>query len=666
MSDDQQLSISVSEVADDAIEQRIATFRTSRKNLGTRTIMFSEKTLIDVLPGSWTSEHYHKALNWTFLVYFVLWIVSRSIDSLYLLGFAAAAVLFLADVMIVLNLRFTLLQHQFESVEFSYLIFSAILTFVVSSDSREWDPAVTSITAIYYITFCAIICFDCLEEKLRSTSKFVLLVGGISFAINAMMLEFLSQDELEEQGFVFKQWKPLSKDADTWTNIELYIRLNAIQSFFCFKFAFHLFYHPEYSYFITERRENKYYDTFSLTYRGYTDFVERKDKHAVQLKTIGRTPRPNVRFSVPEVPKEIPDEPVSPTSPEKESPHTPEGDEKTPTSSSPLHQKKLSWETAEPLDISVASPEHDSGKADTQKRMIQENSKDLSRIWAEEIQTMEPNAHEAEMSTKFVSFDPTLKDTIKSNQSDVYGAWIPREKLVKIFNFVGVTMAILHPLNLVFYNPSLRILIDLCIFTMGLICLVNIKFEYWAGLVQYDLEYWYLMFSCGAAWFFYSDIYAWNPVQCFRGLLTWTAIACFVHFDLLFNELKRTLKFGLMFMVFSFWLLMAYVNVQTQEELEESFHIREWNISETDHSTNLEWFLRIAGIMSLFWVKLAYHLHFYKKYFYFNRVMIKLEDLQPPTYSVSKTFTPSTSLDVPVILESPSSMTRYSLNVPLK
>jgi len=643
-------------------------------------IVFSEKTLIDVLPGSWTSEHYFKALNWTFVLYFVLWITSRSLDSLAFLAFIAAGVLFIADMMMVMNWRYTLIRHQFESVEFSYLVFSAILTFVVSSDSREWDPAVTTITAIYYLTFCAIICFDCLEEKLRSTSKFVLLVGGISFGVNAMMLEFMSQAELEDQGFVFKQWKPLSKDADTWTNIELYIRLNFIQSFFCFKFAFHLFYYPEYSYFITERRENKYYDAFSLTYRGYTDFVERKDKREVQLKTIGRTPRPNVRFSVPDVPEQVPDEPVTP---EKVSPHTPEAEGGSPVS--PLSEKKLSWETAEPLEISLTSP-NNSNDGETKKntrqnskaavvespepakrvlysQQSQESSKNLSTIWAEEIQTMEADAHEVEMPSKLVSFDPTLRDTIKSNQSDVYGAWIPREKLVKLFNFVGCTMAILHPLNLVFYNASLRILIDLCIFTMGLICLVNIKFEHWAGLVQYDLEYWYLMFSCAAAWFFYSDIYGWNPVQCFRGLLTWTAIACFVHFDLLFNELKRTLKFGLLFMVFSFWLLMAYVNVQSEESLREDFHIREWNISETDHSTNLEWFLRIAGIMSLFWVKLAYHLHFYKKYFYFNRVMIKLEDLNPQSVSVSKTFTPC-SQEIPVTLESPSSMTCYSLNVP--
>jgi len=545
-------------------------------------------------------------------------------------------------------------------VEFSYLIFSAILTFVVSSDSREWDPAVTAVTAVYYVTFCAIICFDCLEAKLRTTSKFVLLVGGISFGINALMLEFMSQDELEDQGFVFKQWKPFSKDADTWTNIELYIRLNAIQSFFCFKFAFHLFYYPEYSYFITERRENRHYEAFSLTYRGYTDFVE--DKRRRTVKAIGRTPRPNVRFSIPDaVPQEeSPEE--EPVTPAKESPHTPKAEDVPP-----VPEKKLSWAGAKPLEVSLTSPVHETDKSKGKKRVLcTADSSNLSKIWAEEIQIIErqPEVHETDMPTKLVSFDPSLRDTVKSNQSDVYGNWIPREKLVKLFNFVGCTMAILHPLNLVFYNASLRILIDLCIFTMGLICLVNIKFEHWSGLVQYDLEYWYLMCSCATAWFFYSDIYGWNPVQCFRGLLTWTAIACFVHFDLLFNELKRTLKFGLMFMVFSFWLLIAYVNFQTAEELREQFHLREWNISETDHSTNLEWFLRISGVMSLFWVKLAYHLHFYKKYFYFNRVMIKLEDLNPRT-SVSKTFTPI-SRDAPTLPYSPSSMTRYSLNVPMK
>lgn len=661
---DPPISISVSEVTED-FEQRISTFRTQRHNFGTRTINFSEKTLVDVLPGSWTSDQYYKALNWTFLIYFVLWIASKSVSSIAWLAFGAAACLFLADIMIILNLRLSLIWHQFESVEFSYLIFSAFLTFIVSSDSRSWDPAVSTITAIYYTTFAAIICFDCLESKLRSTSKFVLLVGGISFGINALLLEFLSKAELEEQGFVFKRWQPLNRGADTWTNIELYIRLNAIQSFFCFKFAYHLFYHAEYSYFITERRENKYYDTFSLTYRGYTHYLEQKDK----MQTIGKTPRPNVRFSV-AVPIEMhqvktenqqENNSAEPVSPEKESPHTPQ-ERAAEDVQSPKPVKKLSWASAQPLK-KVCSPK-DETQVESKKRVLRhESSKDLSKIWAQEIEVMEENAHEADLPAKLeVTFDPSLKDTIKSNQSDVYGAWIPREKLVKIFNFVCCAMAILHPLNLVFYNAFLRVLIDLCILILGLICLVNIKFEFWAGLVKFDLEYWYLMGSCVAAWFFYCDIYGWDPYQCFRGLLTWTAIACFVHFDLLFNELKRTLKYGLLFMVFSFWLLMAYTSYQTEEQLEEDFHIREWNLSETDHSTNLEWFLRIAGVMSLFWVKLAYHLHYFEKFFYFNRVMIKLEDLNPQTVSLSKSSSPLSC----EVMESPSSMTRYSLNVPTK
>merc|ERR1712107_358805 len=54
-------------------------------------------------------------------------------------------------------------------------------------------------------------------------------------------------------------------------------------------------------------------------------------------------------------------------------------------------------------------------------------------------------------------------------------------------------------------------------------------------------------------------------------------------------------------------------------------HVRSWNVSLVDQWTNEQLLFRILFIMSLFWVKLAYHLWYKYEYFYFNRRHINLD-----------------------------------------
>merc|ERR1719192_1898768 len=132
------------------------------------------------------------------------------------------------------------------------------------------------------------------------------------------------------------------------------------------------------------------------------------------------------------------------------------------------------------------------------------------------------------------------------------------------------------------------------------------------------------MLSCIAAFYFHCDVYDWRPVRVFRNSYTWFAFASFAHFDLLVNEMKKTLKWVLGFLVLSIWLLYASYLMTDEEDLEKTWTIRSYNISENDQYTNLELWTRICLIMSFFWLKLAYHLWYYFEYFYYNRLLIKL------------------------------------------
>merc|ERR550517_181530 len=141
---------------------------------------------------------------------------------------------------------------------------------------------------------------------------------------------------------------------------------------------------------------------------------------------------------------------------------------------------------------------------------------------------------------------------------------------------------------------------------------------------MFDVEYIYLMLSCAAAFYFHCDVHGWTPVRIFRNTYTWVSFASFGHFDLLVNEMKQTLKYVLGFLVLSIWLLYANYLMTDEETLEKTWTIRNYDISANDQYTNLELWTRICLVMSFFYLKLAYHLWYYFEYFYYNRLLIRL------------------------------------------
>jgi len=139
------------------------------------------------------------------------------------------------------------------------------------------------------------------------------------------------------------------------------------------------------------------------------------------------------------------------------------------------------------------------------------------------------------------------------------------------------------------------------------------------------------------------------------------SFAAFAHFDLLVNEMKQTLKYILGFMVISIWLLYASYLLQDEESLEEWYTIKTYNISENDQYTNLELFTRIAMVMSLFWLKLAYHLWYYFEYFYFNRLLIKLDSFLNTSSVKMGPMSPTMDLSQISVSQTPQTPNRGSI-----
>jgi len=227
-----------------------------------------------------------------------------------------------------------------------------------------------------------------------------------------------------------------------------------------------------------------------------------------------------------------------------------------------------------------------------------------------------PTESAAAISAKTV--DPSPSKT-KSEETP------PMALVVKMFNVFAVSLLIFHLIALASPGLVLDVLTDICVGAMGLICLLNMRYDKYRMLLG-DVEYYYLVASCFAAWLFWGDLNNWDAIHVIRGAINWISFGTFCHFDLMINELKHTLKFGLLFGVLTMWILLAWVNYEPEEKLNEYFHIRNWNISEIDTWTNLEFYCRIGFIFSLFWLKLAYHLWYYEEYFYFNRVYVNIED----------------------------------------
>jgi len=587
------------------------TFRdTWRMKHGTKFISFSEKTLGENLA---TVDQYERILNYMFLAFFVFWLVNI-VFNLDILAFASCVFLWIGIAIIILNLRFGLIKFQLESVEFCYLIFSAVFTFCVAGNIVDWDLSFVAVRFTYYVTFIFIILFDCLEDKFRRTSKWVLFIGGLSFLINALRIQFTSKEVLEEElGYTVRQFY-LGKEVDSWTNLAVWGRMNFVQSFFCFKMFYHLHNYVDYSYFITERRKNENFNQFSLhhdedignyaanTFRSYAAFMEKMER---KKSRSTRTPK-SVRVVAPsEVIQEMSDKFSDKfTNPVDEL-------ELTRTKSDPtrivvqLTKENRRLSTRASLTVTVTNQENVS------ETIIGPLTPKLEAAWAK--------------SGKEVTFAEGVPtgETIRSNQSDMYAAWIPRETLIKFFNFCAVSLLVLHIVSLAMPMLILDILSDFCIVAMGSIIFLNLKFEYYK-IIMYDVEYIYLMLSCVAAFYLHCDVYDWRPVRVFRNSYTWFAFASFAHFDLLVNEMKKTLKWVLGFLVLSIWLLYASYLMTDEEDLEKTWTIRSYNISENDQYTNLELWTRICLIMSFFWLKLAYHLWYYFEYFYYNRLLIKL------------------------------------------
>merc|ERR1712218_422643 len=91
-------------------------------------------------------------------------------------------------------------------------------------------------------------------------------------------------------------------------------------------------------------------------------------------------------------------------------------------------------------------------------------------------------------------------------------------------------------------------------------------------------------------------------------------------------------------------------NMEDGEKLHEIFHIRSWDVSRIDTWTNLEFYVRISFVFSLFWLKLTYHLWYFEEYFYFNRVMLNVE-----TFLSSSSLT---DLDVNIQIQTPNAVKR--------
>jgi hypothetical protein len=558
-----------------------------------------------------------------FLGFFICWLIDIGLD-LPPLAFASCGFLWIGVLIIVLNLRFTLIKFQFESVEFCYLIFSAIFTFVVASSLRDWDLSFTLIRFTYYTTFIFIILFDCLEDKFRRTSKWVLFIGGLSFAINAIQIQFMSAAALEEEGFIIRTYQ-LGKDSDSWTNLATYCRMNFVQSFFCFKMFYHLHYNVDYSYFITERRRNENFKQFSLqqkvdmyaanTFRSYAAFMEKVERQRSRSSKIAKS--------------------VRVISPSEENIDMPE----------PISEGDLERQKSDPTRIAVKILGSERFSNTRQSLTVTvTNQENIS----ETILSVTPVV-ESEKEQRVVTFNVDEKtDTAHTNESEMYGAWIPRKNLIKFFNFCAISTLVLHIIALIVPMVIWTILTDFCIIALGSIVFLNLKFEYYR-LIVFDVEYVYLMLSCAVAFYFHCDIHGWAPVRIFRNTYTWLAFAAFAHFDLLVNEMKRTLKYVLGFMVLSIWLLYANYLLTDQETLEEYYTIKSYNISENDQYTNLELWTRISMVMSFFWLKLAYHLWYYFEYFYYNRLLIKLDSFldtstiapTSPTQDKSNSITPS-------------------------
>eukprot|EP00492_Amphilonche_elongata_P000020 TRINITY_DN1000_c0_g1_i1.p1 TRINITY_DN1000_c0_g1~~TRINITY_DN1000_c0_g1_i1.p1 ORF type:complete len:141 (-),score=8.93 TRINITY_DN1000_c0_g1_i1:377-799(-) len=93
-------------------------------------------------------------------------------------------------------------------------------------------------------------------------------------------------------------------------------------------------------------------------------------------------------------------------------------------------------------------------------------------------------------------------------------------------------------------------------------------------------------------------------------------------------------------------------------KLHEIFHIRSWNVSRVDTWTNIEFYVRVSFVFSLFWLKLAYHLWFYEEHFYFNRVYVNIE-----------TFLSTSSLQSPMELklqiQTPNTVTAQNMHTVL-
>jgi len=469
------------------------------------------------------------------------------------------------------------MRFQFESMEFCWLLLSSCITFIVAASLNRFGVLQTTVLFCFYSVFVCIIFFDCLNHQFRKTSKLVFLVTAAACLMNSLILELASENYIKNQWnlHVF-EFSLGSNGVDSWTNLEVYVRLNFIQTFFCLKMCYHLHFWPQFSYFVNERRKNVNYEQYSIrTFRSYQQYLESLENG--------------------------------------------EGPKKT----------DIDGIDAE-LDIEALEEMMNNAQIEAIERVESVISQEKR---SPSLRAHAPASLQIPMSPGRIVFakQSSSSGSLGSTQEKIFG--ISRAATVRMFNLFIVWLLMGHVVGIMYPNVAASVVIDVSMGTLGVICLLNMRFDKFKILLS-DVEYYYLIISCIAAWFFSCDLRDWDPLWVFRGTVTWLSIGTFCHFDVLINELKKTLKYGLLIGVATVWLLIAWVNTADSESLHENFHIRSWNVSRIDTWTNLEFYVRISFVFSLFWLKLAYHLWYFEEYFYFNRVYVNIESfLNSPTIS---------------------------------